>query len=188
MFLSLTLELWRWLSCLSCGNWKRLFLLDLLYLTGSGWMPQSLWQFTVENLMINGSLDFRFPVQLGCKQLTLLHAFIYLVPQICGSILTFMIRLMKPAVYVCTTTSTLVSWWGDSLKQRLVFWFITNQRFLWSVKWVCLLGLDFLGPASSTETHKRASTQEDAEGNDDCGADDLKESVHAVLQVSSNSL
>lgn len=70
------------------------------------------------------------------------------------------------------STSVEISWWCDWLKR--VFWFNLSHKIFCRVSlWALVTAV----PASSAETHKRASSQQYTEGNYNCGADQLSKNA-----------
>lgn len=67
-------------------------------------------------------------------------------------------------------TSVEVSWWDDWFNQSLAVGFYINHK---NICRVSLLDLVILGPAASTEAHKRAPYQKKTECNYNCVADYL---------------
>lgn len=79
-----------------------------------------------------------------------------------------MIILIHHKTAEITSGKTTLSCLRLDLRQRLLFQIIQNI-----ICGVSILDLVSLGPAFSTEAHQRAASQQNTQGNYDCGADDL---------------
>lgn len=100
--------------------------------------------------------------------------------QFCGYIYKLTYIAAKWMLAIGGSTSAGASWRGVWVKERLVLWFNLSHEIVCRVP---SLDLVILGPASSTETNKRAACQQYTECNDNCGADYLWKHTHANFSV-----